>query len=263
MPENRESPSQPTDLPVMGFLEHLDELRRRLIYSIAAVALAFALALTRARSILEFCLAPIRPFLGDQKPIFLDLTEPFVLYMKVGFLASMFLSAPFVLYQLWAFIAPGLYPRERRMAFPFVLFATVFFLLGGAFGYYIGFPSAARFLLSIATDFQPNLRISSLFTFESRIILGMGLVFELPTVIYFLARLGLVTPRFLWRRFNYAILIIFIVAAVVTPTPDVVTQCLFAAPMIGLYLISILVAHVFGRPRRVEAPRRAETPAAP
>ncbi|HYV17656.1 MAG TPA: twin-arginine translocase subunit TatC [Verrucomicrobiae bacterium] len=263
MPESQKSPSQPTDLPVMGFLDHLDELRRRLLYSLAAIALAFALALTQARAILEYCLRPIRPFLGEQKPVFLDLTEPFVLYMKVGFLASMFLSAPFVLYQLWAFIAPGLYARERRMAFPFVLFATVFFVLGGAFGYFIGFPSAARFLLSIAGDFQPNLRISSLFTFESRIILGMGLVFELPTVIYFLARLGLVTPRFLWRRFNYAILIIFIVAAVVTPTPDVVTQCLFAAPMIGLYLISILVAHVFGRPRRVEAPRRAETTAAP
>jgi sec-independent protein translocase protein TatC len=139
------------------------------------------------------------------------------------------------------------------MALPFVLFATVFFILGGAFGYYVGFPSAARFLLSIAGDFEPNLRISSLFTFESRILLGMGLVFELPTIIYFLARLGLVTPRFLWRRFNYAILIIFIVAAVVTPTPDVVTQCLFAAPMIALYLIGILVAHVFGRPRNAGA----------
>jgi sec-independent protein translocase protein TatC len=249
---NPEDPPSP-DLPVMGFLEHLDELRRRLLYSLAAIALAFALALTRARDILEFLLRPVRPFLGDQKPVFLDLTEPFVLYMKVGFLASLFLSAPFVLYQLWAFISPGLYPRERRMAVPFVLFATVFFVLGGAFGYYIGFPAAARFLLSIAGEFEPNLRISSLFTFESRILLGMGLVFELPTIIYFLARLGLVTPRFLWRRFNYAILIIFIVAAVVTPTPDVVTQCLFAAPMIALYLIGILVAHVFGRPRNAGA----------
>ena len=234
----------------MGFLEHLDELRRRLLYSLAAIALAFALALTRARDILEFLLRPIRPFLGDQKPVFFDLTEPFVLYMKVGFLASLFLSAPFVLYQLWAFISPGLYPRERRMALPFVVFATVFFVLGGAFGYYVGFPSAARFLLSIAGEFEPNLRISSLFTFESRILLGMGLVFELPTVIYFLARLGLVTPRFLWRRFNYAILIIFIIAAVITPTSDVVTQAMMAAPMMVLYAISIVIAWVFGRRKR-------------
>ena len=247
----------------MGFLEHLDELRRRLIYSLAAMGIAFALALTQARTLLEFLLRPARPFLGEHKPVFLDLTEPFVLYMKVGFLASLFLSAPFVLYQLWAFISPGLYPRERRMAVPFVLFATIFFALGGAFGYYYGFPAAVKFLLSIAEDeFTPTLRISSLFTFESRILLGMGLVFELPTVIYFLARLGLVTPRFLWRRFNYAILIIFIIAAVVTPTPDVVTQCLFAAPMIALYLIGILVAHVFGRPRgeKPQAPERFPAP---
>jgi sec-independent protein translocase protein TatC len=169
--------------------------------------------------------------------------------MKVALLAALFLSAPFVLYQAWAFIAPGLYPRERRYAFPFVLFATVFFLAGGAFGYYVGFPVASKFLLGIAEEFRPALRISSLFGFQSKIILGLGVVFELPTVIYFLARLGLVTPQFLWRNFKYAILIIFIIAAVITPTPDVVTQCIFAAPMILLYLAGILVAHIFGRAR--------------
>jgi sec-independent protein translocase protein TatC len=233
----------------MGFLEHLDELRRRLLRSLLAIGLAFALALTQARAILDFLLAPIRPYLGEQKPVFIDLTEPFLLYMKVGFLASLFLSAPFVLYQVWGFVSPGLYARERRYAFPFIGFATVFFVLGGAFGYYVGFPVAVRFLLSIADGFQPALRISSLFGFESKIILGMALVFELPTVVYFLARLGLVTPSFLWRNFKYAVLIIFIVAAVITPTPDVVTQCVFAAPMFLLYLIGILVARVFGRSR--------------
>lgn len=240
----------------MGFLEHLDELRRRLLWCLAALGITFALALTRAKAILDFLLAPIKPYLGDQKPVFIELTEPFLLYMKVGFLAALFLSAPFVLYQIWGFIAPGLYPRERKYVYPFIFFATVFFLAGGAFGYYIGFPIACRFLLGIAEGFQPALRISSLFSFESKIILGMGLVFEQPTVVYFLARLGLITPRFLWRNFQYAILIIFIVAAVVTPTPDVVTQCVFAAPMILLYLISILVAYVFGRPR--EAPEGGE-----
>jgi sec-independent protein translocase protein TatC len=237
------------DLPTMGFLEHLDELRKRLIRSLLAIGIAFALALTQARSILDFLLRPIQPYLGDEKPVFMELTEPFILYMKVGFLASLFLSTPFVLYQIWAFVAPGLYPRERRYVFPFILFATTFFIAGGAFGYYVGFPTAARFLLGIATDFRPALRVSSLFSFESKLILGMGLVFELPTVVYFLARLGLITPRFLWRNFQYAILIIFIVAAVITPTPDMVTQCVFAAPMIVLYLISILVAYLFGRPR--------------
>jgi sec-independent protein translocase protein TatC len=240
----------------MGFLEHLDELRRRLLWSLVAVGVAFALALTRARAILDFLLRPIRPYLGNEKPVFLDLTEPFLLYMKVGFLASLFLAAPFVLYQIWAFIAPGLYPRERRYVVPFILFSTIFFVAGGAFGYYVGFPAAGRFLLGIAGEFQPALRISSLFSFESKIILGMGLVFELPTVIYFLARLGLVTPGFLWRNFPYAVLVIFILAAVITPTPDVVTQCIFAAPMILLYLLGILVAYVFGRPR-AEPPEAA------
>jgi sec-independent protein translocase protein TatC len=237
------------DLPVMGFLDHLDELRRRLIWSLVALGAAFAVALSWARRILAFFLRPITPLLGDHKPIFTELTEPFILYMKVAFVASIFLAAPFILYQIWAFISPGLYTRERRYAIPFILFATTFFLLGGSFGYYLGFPIACRFLLGIAEDFQPALRISGLFSFESKIILGMGLVFELPTVVYFLARLGIITPGFLWRNFKYAILIIFIVAAVVTPTPDMVTQCVFAAPMIVLYLLSILVAHVFGRHR--------------
>jgi sec-independent protein translocase protein TatC len=239
----------PTDLPAMGFLEHLDELRKRLLWSLVAIVLAFVAALTQSKRILAFLLRPIRPMLGVERPVFIDLTEPFLLYMKVALLAALFLSAPFVLYQAWAFIAPGLYPRERRYAFPFVLFATVFFLAGGAFGYYVGFPVASKFLLGIAEEFRPALRISSLFGFQSKIILGLGVVFELPTVIYFLARLGLVTPQFLWRNFKYAILIIFIIAAVITPTPDVVTQCIFAAPMILLYLAGILVAHIFGRAR--------------
>ncbi len=250
MPEPR---TNDADLPTMSFLEHLEELRKRLWWSAVAIATAFTLALSKSGAILEFLLRPIRPLLGANKPVFLELTEPFMLYMKVAFLASLFLAAPVVLYQLWAFISPGLYPRERRYAVPFILFATVFFLAGGAFGYYVGFPTACRFLLGIAQEFQPSLRISALFDFESKIILGLGMVFELPTIIYFLARLGLITARFLWRNFKYAILIIFIIAAVITPTPDVVTQCVFAAPMIVLYLIGILVAHLFGRKREVPA----------
>lgn len=247
-----ERSTDPADLPVMGFLDHLDELRSRVLKSVAAIGIAFALALTQAKVILAFLLEPIKPLLGDARPVFIDLTEPFLLYMKVGFLTAIFASAPFLIYQVWAFISPGLYARERSYAVPFILFSTVFFVLGGAFGYYYGFPVAAKFLLAIADDFQPALRISSLFSFESKMILGMAVVFELPTVIYLLARLGLVTPRFLWRNFKYAILIIFVVAALITPTPDIVTQCLFAAPMIGLYLLGILVAHLFGRPRMKE-----------
>jgi len=241
------------NLPSMSFLEHLDELRKRLLLSLLAVGVTFTLALLYARKILEFFLRPIVILLGDARPVFIDITEPFLLYMKVAFLAAVFVSAPFVLYQVWAFVAPGLYPRERRYALPFIFFSTVFFVAGGAFGYYIGFPTASRFLLQVGEGFQPSLRVSNLFSFESKIILGLGVVFELPTVIYFLARLGLVTPGFLWRNLKYAILMIFIIAAVITPTPDVVTQCIFALPMLLLYLLGILVAHVFGRERDVPA----------
>jgi sec-independent protein translocase protein TatC len=233
----------------MSFLEHLDELRKRLLRSVLAVGAGFAVCLLFARPILDFLLAPIVRLLGADRPVFLELGEPFLLYMKVAFLAGLFLAAPVVLYQAWAFIAPGLYAHERRYALPFVLFATLFFVAGGAFGYYVGFPTAARFLLRVAEGFEPSLRLSSLFSFESKIILGLGLVFQLPTVIYFLARLGLVTPGFLWHHFKYAVLIIFILAAVLTPTPDVVTQCVFAAPMILLYLVGVLIAHLFGRER--------------
>ena len=248
------------DLPTMSFLDHLEELRKRLLRSVLAVALAFGVCLLFARTILDFLLRPILPLLGQDRPVFLELTEPFLLYMKVAFLAGLFLAAPLVLYQAWAFISPGLYPHERRYAAPFVLFATVFFTAGGAFGYYVGFPTAARFLLGVSQGFEANLRISSLFSFESKIILGLGLVFELPTVIYFLARIGIVTPGFLWHHFKYAVLIIFILAAVLTPTPDIVTQCVFAAPMILLYLLGILIAHVFGR-RRVAEPVPGRAPA--
>lgn len=237
----------------MSFLEHLGELRKRLIRAVLAVAVAFGICLLYARSILDFLLRPILPMLGQDRPVFLELTEPFLLYMKVAFLAALFLAAPVVLYQAWAFIAPGLYPRERRYAAPFVVFSTVFFVAGGAFGYYVGFPTAARFLLGVAAGFEPSLRLTSLFSFESKIILGLGLVFELPTVIYFLSRLGLVTAGFLWHHFKYAVLIIFVVAAVLTPTPDIVTQCVFAAPMVLLYLLGILIARLFGRPRDLGA----------
>jgi sec-independent protein translocase protein TatC len=237
----------------MSFLEHLEELRKRLTRAVLAVIAAFLLALYYARPILDFLLRPIRPFLGEDRPVFLDLTEPFFLYMKVAFLAGLFLAAPVVLYQAWAFIAPGLYPRERRYAVPFVLFATVFFVAGGAFGYYVGFPTAAQFLLRVAEGFEPDLRVSSLFGFEARIILGLGLVFQLPTVVYFLSRIGLITAGFLWHHFKYAVLVIFVLAAVLTPTPDVVTQCVFALPMILLYLLGIGIARVFGRERAPEA----------
>jgi len=233
----------------MSFLEHLGELRIRLFKSLLSIAFFFGVGWYYSRELFDFLLKPLRPYLKGSRPVFLDITEPFFLFMKVAFLAGLFAAAPFVLYQFWAFIAPGLYPHERRYAAPFVIFTSLFFLAGGAFGYYVAFPYAARFLLKVAEGFEPALTMRGLFQFESRLILGMGLVFQLPVLIFLLTRFGIVTPQFLARNLKYAILISFVVAAVVTPTPDVVTQCVFALPMIVLYLLG-LGASLLVRPGR-------------
>jgi len=232
----------------MSFLEHLGELRVRIFRALLAIVLLFLVGWYYSRQIFIFFLAPILPFLNGHKPVFLEITEPFLLYMKVALLAGIFAASPVILYQLWAFISPGLYPRERRYAAPFIVFSSLFFIGGGLFGYYVAFPYAARFLLSVAEDFEPALTVRSLFQFESKLILGMGLIFEMPVVIFLLAKVGIVTPAFLLHNFKYAVLIIFIVAAVITPTPDMITQCVFALPMVGLYLLGLGASYLV-RPR--------------
>ena len=234
----------------MGFLQHLDELRLRLMRALGAVGVVFVLCLPIARSIYGFLAKPVTDALpAGEQLAFTRLMDPFLLYMKVSFLAALFLSAPFVLLELWLFIAPGLHAKERRYAVPFILFSSVFFIAGGAFAYYVVLPPACRFFINQGLDwgFQPVLTTRELLQFESRILLGMGAIFEMPILTFFLARFGLISGRFLLRNFKYAILIIFILAAILTPTPDMVTQSLFAAPMIVLYLLSIAVAAIFGK----------------
>ncbi|HUO84478.1 MAG TPA: twin-arginine translocase subunit TatC, partial [Thermoanaerobaculia bacterium] len=145
------------------------------------------------------------------------------------------------------FISPGLYRRERRYAAPFIVFSTLFFIAGGWFGYRVVFPLAAGFFLEMGDQFQQVITIDDYFGFASKIILGMGLVFETPILIFFLARLGIVTPAFLLQKFKYAVVAIFVIAAVITPTPDVVTQSALAIPMILLYLLGIGISYLFGR----------------
>jgi len=222
----------------MSFLDHLGELRKRLFRALIAILICFMLGWWQSARLFEFLLRPLLPYLSGP-PVFFDITEPFFLYMKVALLVGIFAASPVVLYQVWAFLSPGLHPHERRYAAPFIIFSSLFFICGGAFGYYVAFPYAARFLLSVAGGFTPALGIRNLFQFESKIILGMGLVFELPTLILFLTKLGIVTPEFLLRNFKYALLIIFILAAIITPTPDIVTQSVFALPMVALYLLGL------------------------
>ncbi|MBZ5589823.1 MAG: twin-arginine translocase subunit TatC [Acidobacteriia bacterium] len=241
------------DLPRMTLLEHLDELRKRLMWSIVAVFVGFLLCWYWAQPIFRWMSVPITQFLpAGEKLAFTGLVDPFMLYMKVALLAGIFLASPVVLWQFWLFVSPALYRNERRLVIPFIVFTTLFFLAGGYFGYKIAFPMVVRFLLTVGQDFRQVVTINEYFSMASKVILGLGLVFEMPVLIMLLARFGIVTAKFLLKYFRFAVLIIFIIAAVITPTPDIPTQCVFALPMIALYLLGVLVAWIFGKKRPVE-----------
>src|SRR5437763_2482153 len=178
----------------------------------------------------------------------------FNLYIKVAFYAAIFFAVPFILIQVWGFVAPGLYPHEKKYAAPIILMASIFFLTGCAFAYYIAFPRAANFLLGVAAggNLRPLVTADDYFDLIITIMLGLGIVFEIPTVTFFAARLGLVTPRLLIKVWRYAIVIIFILAAVLSPTTDVPNLLVFAAPMLLLYFLSVGIAWVFHRKRQTE-----------
>jgi sec-independent protein translocase protein TatC len=230
----------------MGFLDHLDELRRRLMYSGIAIFVGFMVCWIFSEQLFLFLSQPILPFLKEGEGLaFTKLADPFLLYMKVAFLASIFITSPFVITQAWLFIAPGLYKKEKRYGIPFIFFSTLFFIGGAAFGYYVAFPRVCGFLLGVGEQFRAIITIREYLATLNKILLGLGLVFEMPILVFFLARLGLITPKFMIKNLRYAVLIIFIIAAIITPTPDIPTQVLFAGPMLLLYFFSILVAKIF------------------
>ncbi len=233
----------------MSFLEHLDELRRRIVVAIVGVLAGFVVALVFIDRIFGFVMRPLQQILPHGgKMIYTEPTEAFMLQLKVAALAGLVLAAPLVMWQVWLFVAPGLYANEKRFALPFVFFSSVFFIGGAAFSHFVVFPTAWGFLASFTTDYMEFMpRISPTFSLYARMLLAFGLVFQMPTVVLALARMGVVTAGYLVRNTKYAILIIFVVAAVVTPTSDVVTQAMMAAPMIVLYGLSIVIAWVFGR----------------
>jgi sec-independent protein translocase protein TatC len=233
-------------MPTMGFLDHLEELRTRLVYSIAAVAVGFFACWWKVEKIYEVMQRPIMKALRDngmsEKLVYLNPTEPFNLYLKIAALAGLFLTSPFVLYQVWMFISPGLYRNEKRYVVPFMVSTIALFTTGGYFGYKIVYPQALGFLIHFGRQFQPMITIGEYTSLFLSIILGMGLIFELPILIFFLALMGIITAGFMWKNFRYAILVIFIIAAIVSPTPDVLNMCIFAAPMVALYAVSIGIA---------------------
>ena len=177
-------------------------------------------------------------------------SEPFMLWIKIGFLAGIFIASPLILWQVWKFIAPGLYSHEKKFAIPFVLMSTIFFVAGGLFAHFVAFPVTWRFFGSFATDYMKFVpKIDEAFSLYTKMILGFGAIFEMPTLVLFLARLGVVSGRMMLKYFKYAFLAIFIIAAVISPGTDMASQLVMAVPMMGLYVISIAIAFIFQKRR--------------
>lgn len=244
------APSAEPGLDRMTLFQHLEELRNRIVRSLIALVVVFAACWIFVEPLADFLARPIYAAVPDKKLAFLGITDPFILYVKIAALAALFLSSPIVLYQFWRFVAPGLYRKERFYAIPFVLFGSLFFVGGGAFAYYVAFPFAVEFLVGMGAAFEPVITVDRYFRFLMVVVLGLGLMFELPLVIFFLAQIGVVTPAFLMRHFRWAVLLIFVAAALITPTPDVVNLCLFALPTIGLYLLGVGAAALVGRTKK-------------
>ncbi len=230
----------------MSFLEHLDELRKRIVNSLIGIVVGVCVSFFFIDRIGRFLLAPAQRILAPgSKLMYTEPNEAFSFYVWIGLIAGGVVAAPYIMYQVWLFIAPGLYANEKRMAIPFVAMSTIGFLVGALFNHYVVFPWMMVFFASFNTPdllFMPKL--DAVFDLYAKMLLGMGLIFQMPTIVFFLAKMRVITARFLWKNFRYAILIIFIIAAIITPTGDMVNQTVFAAPMVGLYLLSIAIAWI-------------------
>ena len=230
------------------FTEHLEELRKRLIVCFIAVGVGFVLSYGFKEKLFQILTRPlIRVMQSGDKLIFTGLPEAFFTYLKVAFLSGIILAAPVIFYEFWMFVAPGLYDKEKRLMVPVVVLSTVFFVGGAFFGYFIVFPFGFKFFLGFASEtIRPLPSMREYLGFASKLLLAFGIVFELPLIITFLAKLGMVSVSFLKKNRKYAILLFFVGAAILTP-PDVVTQIMMALPLILLYEISIIGARIFGK----------------
>jgi sec-independent protein translocase protein TatC len=246
----RNAVTERVELPGMSLLEHLEELRRRIVRSALFLVAGFFIAYYFREKIFGIMQKPIVDALRkhhlDTQLVYNNPVDAFNLYIKLALIGGAIIASPFMLYQVWMFISPGLYQKEKRYVIPFMS-ATVGLFLAG---YHYVFAGALDFLLGYSSQFKPMVTIGEYTDLFMTVILGLGITFELPILIFFLALFGLVTAKFLWKNFRYAILIIFIIAAIITPTPDVVTMCVFATPMLVLYLIGIGVAFLVHPARR-------------
>jgi sec-independent protein translocase protein TatC len=243
----------------MPITAHLEELRRRLMICAIAVGSGFVGSYYFAPKLFEILMIPLVDALPPESTlIFTGVTEAFFTFLKVALLAGVFASSPLLLYEIWAFVSPGLYTKEKKYVIPFVVFSTVFFMGGALFGYFMVFPYGFKFLLGFATDaIRPMPRIKEYFSLASKLLLAFGVVFELPLFVFFLTKMGLVNDKFLIKNFKYAVLLLFSISAILTP-PDVVTQLMMAGPLMCLYGVSIIVARVFGK-KKIEETEEEET----
>ena len=227
------------------FLSHLEELRKRLVVCAIGVGVGFGIAYIFSERLFQLLVAPLKAVLpeGDQL-IFTNLPEMFFAYLKVAFIAGILAAAPLIFYELWMFIAPGLYQKEKKMAIPFVISSTILFVGGALFGYFVVFPFGFKFFIGFSNETVKALpSVKQYFSFSMKLLFAFGAVFELPVIIFFLSKMGIVTPQFLRQKRKYAILLTFALGAILTP-PDVITQCMMAGPLIVLYEIGILVSKV-------------------
>jgi sec-independent protein translocase protein TatC len=232
------------------FLSHLEELRKRLITCAIAVGIGFVVSYFFSEDLFRILVIPLKSNMPEgDRLIFTNLPEMFFAYIKTAFIAGILLSSPLIFYQLWMFVAPGLYQKEKKLFLPFVFFSTLLFTGGALFGYFVVFPFGFKFFLGFANDnVQALPSVKQYFSFAIKLLFAFGAVFELPVIMFFLSKMGLVTSDLLKRKRKYAILLTFVLAAILTP-PDVITQCMMAGPLIILYEIGIFVAWMGGRKR--------------
>jgi len=225
------------------FLSHLEELRKRLIVCAIAVGVGFGISYFFSERLFKLLVLPLYAVMPEGGHlIFTNLPEMFFTYIKVAFISGIMIAAPLIFYELWMFIAPGLYKKEKTLVIPFVVFSTILFVGGSLFGYFVVFPFGFKFFVGFSNEYVKALpSVKQYFSFSIKLLFAFGIVFELPVVIFFLSKIGLVTPKLLRKKRKYAILLTFVTAAILTP-PDVVTQCMMAGPLILLYEIGILVA---------------------
>lgn len=239
-----DSPPAPRE---MTFLEHFEELRRCITRALIGLAVAFLAATAFLEEIMRFLVAPYYKYLpkGQQSLAYTHITEVFFLYMKVAFVVAIVLSSPWIFYQLWRFISPGLRPKERLYALPFIVSTSVFFIAGVAFCYLVVLPYTFKFFVDFNKDFNNVVTVSTFWDFEMKFLLGMGLSFETPILILLLTRLGVVTPEFLLKKFKWAVLVAFVLSAIITPSGDPVNQTIVALPIVILYALGIGISFLF------------------